>query len=74
MSNHHPYTLPREIDMGDLRLIAGIEKPCAGLRINLEDWARLDFPAFCGLVPVYPVEDVEPNTISAMRESDVHHG
>ena len=69
MTQRYPYTPPSPISMGDLRLIAGIEAPCAGLGVNFEDWATLGFPALCGLTPIYPLEDVEPNTIEALRET-----
>lgn len=65
----HPYTLPRDIDFGDLMLVAGIEAPCRGLMIHFEDWARCGFPVWCGLTPVYPVGHVPERTIAVMREA-----
>lgn len=76
MSSHHQnqtddnrliYTPSMPIDIAALCLVAGIERPCKGLRINFEDWGRLNFPAWCGLVAIHPCDDVPMNSIEAVR-------
>ena len=53
--------------MGDLRLVASIETPCAGLRIGFEDWGMMGMPAWCDAVPVFPTDGIAPHTIQAVR-------
>lgn len=69
MNNDNAYTMPdhRPLDLQDLETVVLIESPCKAVRINFEDWYAMDMPVWCGYVPIEPCDDVEPNSIQAIR-------